>query len=59
LAGSEFIDAIGRKSHAMSGDIRDKVYLWQRLSVTLQRYNAICFQGTFGDTSLRLSEKKF
>jgi hypothetical protein len=43
----------------MSGDSRDNVYLWQRLSVALQRYNAICFRGTFGDTFLRLSEKKF
>jgi hypothetical protein len=37
MSGSEFIDAIGRNYHAMSGDSRDKVYLWQRLSMALQR----------------------
>jgi hypothetical protein len=59
MACSEFIEEIVRKSHAMSGDSRYKVYLWQRLTIALQRYNAICFRGTFGDTSLRSSEKKF
>jgi hypothetical protein len=52
--GSDFIDEIGKRSRALSGDIREKAFLWQRLSMALQRYNAICFRGTFGDISLRL-----
>ena len=47
--GSEFIDEIGKRSHALSGDNRERTFLWQRLSVALQRYNSICFRGTFGD----------
>ena len=46
-SGSEFIDQIGKRSHAVTGDIREKTFLWQRLSVALQRYNSICFRGTF------------
>ena len=53
-AGTEFIDEIGRRSHAISGDSREKAFLWQRLSMALQRFNAICFRGTFGDTAFQI-----
>ena len=46
-AGTDFIDEIGRRSHAITGDQREKTFLWQRLSMALQRYNAVCFRGTF------------
>jgi len=48
-AGSEFIDEIGRRCIAITGDLREKAFLWQRLSMALQRYNAVCFRGTFTD----------
>lgn len=53
-AGTEFIDEIGKRSHAISGDSREKAFLWQRLSMALQRFNAICFRGTFGDTAFQI-----
>ena len=46
-SGADFINRIGRKSQASSGDLRACSFLWQRLSVTVQRYNAICLLGTF------------
>jgi hypothetical protein len=52
-AGAEFIDEIGRRSHAITGDSREKAFLWQRLSMALQRYNAVCFRGTFGDMAFQ------
>src|SRR5207244_8083048 len=48
-SGSELIDEIGKRSHSLSGDNRERTFLWQRLSMPLQRYNSICFNGTFPD----------
>lgn len=50
-AGTDFIDELGRRSHAVTGDQREKAFLWQRLSMALQRYNAVCFRGTFAQTA--------
>ena len=41
----EFLDMLGSKIFSFTGDIREKAYLWQRLSI--QRFNAVCFRGTF------------
>ena len=49
--GAEFIDEIGKRSHAITGDSREKAFLWQRLSMALQRFNAVCFRGTFNETA--------
>ena len=45
--GAAFLDAIGRKITQRTGDLRETSFLWQRLSVTLQRFNAVCFRDTF------------
>ena len=47
VSGAEFIDDIGRRLNNLTGDSREKSFLWQRLSVTLQRFNAVYFRGTF------------
>ena len=46
-SGVEFIDDIGRRLQAVSGDIRAGSFLWQRLSIAVQRFNAVCLLGTF------------
>ena len=46
-SGAEFIDQIGKRSHAITGDVRERMFLRKRLSVALQRYNSICFRETF------------
>lgn len=46
-SGSDFIDAIARRLRSLTGDHRERSFLWQRLSVALQQYNAVCFRGTF------------
>jgi len=38
--GEDFIRCLGLKSQASSGDSRAVYFLWQRLSVVIQRYNA-------------------
>ena len=47
--GEEFIIDIGRRIVAKTGDSREVPFLWQRLSIALQRWNAICFSETFTD----------
>ena len=51
-SGAQFIDDIGKRLRAVTDDSRESSFLWQRLSVTLQRYNAICFRDTFTCESL-------
>ena len=38
---------IGRRLSSISGDPRETSFLLRRVSVTLQRYNAIAFRGSF------------
>ena len=45
--GAEFINGIGRHCSRLTGDQRETSFLWQRLSITLQRFNAVCFRGSF------------
>ena len=49
----DFIKVLGRMAKELSDDPRETAFLSQRLSVTLQRGNAICFKDTF-DVSLVL-----
>jgi len=45
--GRDFLSELGRRMTAMTGDIRESSYLFQRISVAVQRFNCICFQGSF------------
>ena len=42
-----FFAELGRRITAVSGDPRESAFLFQRLSVTIQRFNGICFKGSF------------
>ena len=46
-AGADFISGIGRLVTPLTGDRRETSFLWQRLSVMLQRFNAVCLRGSF------------
>ena len=39
--GADFINGIGRQIALLTGDQRETSFLWQRLSIGLQRFNAI------------------
>ena len=47
LVGAEFISDIGRRITAVTSDTRESTFLFQRLSVAVQRYNAVCIADTF------------
>lgn len=44
---ADFVSAVGRKISNLSGDRRETSFLFQRLSVILQRYNSILYRDTF------------
>ena len=45
--GLKFIDSLGHKLTLISGDPREKCFLYQRLSIIVQRCNAVSFSGSF------------
>ena len=47
--GSEFISAFGQKLTRISDDPCESSFLFQRLSVAVQRFNGVCFTNSFGN----------
>src|SRR6218665_3286292 len=47
--GAEFLSELGRRILSVSRDQRETNVLLQRLSICVQRHNAIAFRGTFQD----------
>src|SRR6218665_3995676 len=47
--GAELLSELGRRISSVSGDQRETNFLLQRLSICVQRHNAIAFRGTFQD----------
>ena len=45
--GADFSNGIGRQIALHTRDQRETSFLWQRLSIALQRFNAVCFPGSF------------
>ena len=54
--GLEFLGDLGRRITQVTDDIRESAFLFQLLSVLIQRYNAVATQGTFAHTT---SEDEF
>ena len=44
---ADFLSDLGRRITLVTGDARETSHLFQRISVALQRFNCICFQGSF------------
>ena len=51
MSAIEFLDEVGRRLEVMSGDARERTYLYHRLSVCVQHFNAAAFRGSFGSFS--------
>ena len=49
--GLEFLGDLKRRITQVTDDIRESAFLFQRLSVLIQRYNAVAIQGTFAHTT--------
>jgi len=46
-SSSDFISTLGHKISSVSGEERETSFLFQRLSVALQRFNAVLLHDTF------------
>ncbi|HSN23938.1 MAG TPA: reverse transcriptase domain-containing protein, partial [Methylomicrobium sp.] len=46
-SGQLFLNELGRRISQTTGDTRETSYLFQRLSVTVQRFNSVAFQSGF------------
>ena len=46
-SGVDFIPEIGRRLEQASSDARERWFLFQRLSITVQRFNSVAFRGIF------------
>ena len=59
--GLEFLGDLGRRITQVADDIRESAFLFQRLSVLIQHYNAVAIQGTFAHTTqpLRTNSRPF
>ena len=49
VAGSNFLSSLGRRLNTTSGDSRESSFLFQRLSVCLQRYSSLALGCTFSE----------
>ena len=47
ITGLEFIRDLGHRLITAKGDTRENSYFFQRLSIAIQRFNAIAFRGSF------------
>lgn len=50
-AGLNFISDLGRHLTLATGEQRETTYLFQRLSITMQRFNAVAFRGSFNKST--------
>jgi len=49
-----YLAGLGRKISAISGDDRETSYLFQRISVVIQRFNATLLHESFADENPRM-----
>jgi hypothetical protein len=56
--GQDFIRDLGRRLTVATGDQKETTYLFQRISIALQRGNSISFSGTFSSPN-ESSQKPF
>ena len=47
--GSKFVSEIGLRLSTISDDSRESNFLFQRISVLIQRFKEVAFRGTFRD----------
>jgi len=45
--GKVFLSDLGRRISQMTNEKREGAFLFQRLSMVIQRHNAVAIQGTF------------
>jgi hypothetical protein len=52
----DFIKEIGRRTTLRTSDPRETAFLFQRISIALQRFNSVCLTNTFTTADQSLSD---
>ena len=55
-SGLDFITDIGRLTAEITGEPRSTQFLFQRLSVAVQRFNSVAFRGTFSNSQSAIAD---
>ena len=55
IKATSFLSDLGRRITMSTSDARETSFLFQRISVTLQRLNAVCVSDTFRDLLVNVS----
>ena len=45
--GITVLSELSRRLTSVTGDLRETMYLFQRVSLAVQQYNSVAFKGTF------------
>jgi len=56
-SGLDLIKELDKRLTLNTGDIRETSFLFQRLSTSIQRFNAVAFRGTFAEDDWGLSRR--
>jgi len=46
-SATDFLDRLGQMISARTNEVRERMYLYQRISITIQRFNAVLLHDTF------------
>ena len=46
-SATDFLDRFGQMISARTNEVRERMYLYQRISITIQRFNAVLLHDTF------------
>ena len=49
--GADFLSTLGGQIFSLTRDNREHSFLLQRISIAIQRFNAVCIRGTFVSAS--------
>jgi hypothetical protein len=55
--GCDFLSLLGHRLSLVSDDPRESFFLFQRLSVSIQRFNSVCFRSSFGDLPIHFLDQ--
>ena len=56
--GTEFLSTLGHRLSLISDDPRESYFLFQRLSIAIQRFNAVCFSSSFGEAQAQFLDQQ-
>jgi len=56
-AGRDFLSSLGHRLSLVSDDPRESSFLFQRLSVSIQRFDSVCFCNSFGNPPAQLFDQ--